>query len=199
MSPIRYILIFFFFWAAPAAHAVEILDAQVEKRGDRYHVFGSSLIQASPEFIYATLMDFDNFHKLAGGIKETRFVESEMPGEILGYTRIESCVLFFCRGADKLERIEAVPYSEIRAAAIPEESDFIINNSRWVLTRQGDATLLNYEAEFEPDFWLPPLISSWAIKRKLVASAESMGMRIEYLAQHGLTLGQIKDPDEEEK
>jgi len=190
-------LIFIAFLASPAAFAVEILDAQVEKKGDRYYVFGSSLVQATPEFIYATLMDFDNFHKLAGGIKETRFVESDRPGEILGYTRIESCVLFFCRRADKLERIEAVPYSEIRVEAIPAESDFIVNNSRWVLTRQGDATLLNYEAEFEPDFWLPPLISSWAIKRKLVDSAKSIGMNIEYLAQHGLTLAQIRDEEEE--
>jgi len=194
----RYILILIALLASPDGLAVEILDAQVEKKGDRYHVAGSSLIQATPEFIYATLMDFDNFHKLAGGIKETRFVASETPGEILGYTHIESCVLFFCRGADKLERIEATPYSEIRAEAIPEESDFIFNNSRWILTRQGDATVLKYEAEFEPDFWLPPLISTWAIKKKLVDSAESIGRRIEYLEQNGLTLAQVKEPAAEQ-
>jgi len=195
---IRYILIFIALSASSVTPAVEILDAQVKKQGDRFHVFGSSLIHASPEFIYATLMDFDNFHKLAGGIKETRFVESEVPGEILGYTRIESCVLFFCRGADKLERIEAVPYREIRTETIPEQSDFVFNHSRWIMTRQGDATLLNYEAEFEPDFWLPPLISAWALKRKLIASAESIGMRIEYLAENGLTLAQVKEPAAEQ-
>ena len=137
MKSIRYLLICIAFFGSPDAFSVEIVDARVEKKGDRYHVFGSSLVQASPEFIYATLMDFDNFHKIAGGIKETRFVQSESPDEILGYTRIESCVLFFCRGADKLERIEAVPYSEIRTEAIPEKSDFIVNNSRWTMERRG--------------------------------------------------------------
>lgn len=177
--------------------AVEIIDATVEKDGDRYHVYGSSLIQASPEFVYDTLMDFDNFHKIAGGIKETRFVDGEHPDEIYGYTLIESCVLFYCRKAEKLEKIDATPHSEIRTRVIPDKSDFVINDSRWTISRQGDATLLKYESEFEPDFWLPPLISAWAIKRKLVNSAETIGMRIEYLAQQGLTLAQIRDPNTE--
>ncbi len=174
--------------------AVEILDASVEKKDGIYHVVGSSLILASPEFIYATLMDFDNFHKIAGGITETRFVESEIPGELLGYTRIESCVLFFCRKAEKLERIFATPHTEIRTESIPENSDFKINNTRWILSPEGEVTRLTYEARFQPKFWLPPLISTWAIKRKLIDSAETIGLRIEYLAKHGLTLARIEEP-----
>jgi len=176
----------------PAA-AVEILDASVDKKDGVYYVIGTSLIQASPEFVYATLMDFDNFHKISNGIVETHFVASEVPGEVLGYTRIEACVLFFCRSAEKLERIEVTPNTEIRTEILPEHSDFVINNARWKLVGQGDVTRLTYEAEFQPDFWMPPLISTWAIKRKLVGSAESLGLRIEYLARNGLTLAQIEE------
>lgn len=193
----RFILIIFASLGCTAALAVDIVDARVDKQGPRYHVFGSSLIQASPEFIYQVLMDFDNFHKLAGGIKETHFVPGEHPGEVLGYTLIESCVLFFCRRAEKLERIEATPYSEIRAVVIPAQSDFVMKVSRWILEPQGDATLLSYEAEFEPDFWLPPLIGTWAIKRKLVESAQTIGMRIEFMAAKGLTLAEVRKAEGE--
>ncbi len=55
-------------------------------------------------------------------------------------------------------------------------------------------TRLTYEARFQPKFWLPPLISTWAIKRKLIDSAETIGLRIEYLAKHGLTLARIEEP-----
>lgn len=180
---------------AGQAMAVEIVDATVDRKDGRYYVSGISIIQASPEFVFQTIMDYDNFHKLAGGLAETRFVPSTVDGELLGYTRFESCLLFFCKTVEKLERIEATPHTEIRTEAFPEQSDFEINKTRWILTPEGDGTRLTYEAEFEPDFWMPPVIGSWAIRRKLVASAELIGLRIEYLAEHGLTLARIKDPD----
>jgi hypothetical protein len=183
--------------ASAAAPAVEILDSSVQKKDGRYHVVGTSLLQARPEFVFATLMDYDNFHKLAGGIVETRFVTSDVPGEVLGYTRIESCVLFFCRSAEKIERIEATPHREIRTYTIPERSDFEVNDTRWILTPKGDFTELTYEAVFKPKFWIPPLIDTWAIKRKMLASAENIGMRIEFMAQRGLTLERVREATED--
>ena len=180
---------------AKPAIAVEIVAANVDRKAGHYYVNGTSIVQATPELVYATLMDYDNFHKLASGLAETRFVDSEVAGEVLGYTRFESCVLFFCKTVVKLERIEATPYTDIKTIALPEQSDFVINEARWQLIPEGDATRLVYTAQFKPDFWMPPLIDTWAIKRKLIASAELIGLRIEYLANHGLTLAQLKDPD----
>ncbi|MGI9342202.1 MAG: SRPBCC family protein [Gammaproteobacteria bacterium] len=193
MRTTRFILISLALLASAGATAVEILDAVVTKKDGRYHVHGVSRIDASPEFIFATLMDFDNFHKISGGIGETRFVPSDVPGELLGYTRIEACVLFFCRKAEKVERIEGVPNTEIRTEIIPERSDFRFYESRWTIEPTDDGTIVTHDAEFEPDFWMPPLISTWAIKRKLVKSAEGIGLNLEYLQANGLTLAMIRE------
>ena len=197
MTHLRFVLTLVAVLASGPSWSVEILDAEVEKEDGVYHVIGSSIVDASPEFIYATLIDFDNFHKISSGIPETHFVESDVPGEVLAYTRIEACVLWFCRSAEKLERIEATPFREIRTYSIPAGSDFELNNTRWTLEEHGDGTQLTYEAEFKPDFWMPPLISNWAIKRKLIESAENIGLRIEYLESNGITLRQIADPPKE--
>ncbi|MFQ5634319.1 MAG: hypothetical protein ACE5G3_03175 [Gammaproteobacteria bacterium] len=194
MRRILSVLMFTTALTSGAGAAAEILQASVEKKDGIYHVFGVTLVKAPPEFIFATLMDFDHFHKISGGITETRFVESTVGGEVLGYTRIEACVLFFCRRAEKLERIEANPYREIRTVTIPEKSDFRFSETRWTLSRQNDRTRLTYEGKFIPDFWMPPLITVWAIKRRLISSAENIGMRIEYLAEHDLTLAQVREP-----
>jgi hypothetical protein len=45
----------------------------------------------------------------------------------------------------------------------------------------------------EPDFWMPPLISKWAIRYKLRKSAELIGMRIEYLEENGIALESISE------
>lgn len=175
---------------APAL-CVEILSVEVDKSGKRYHMLGESIIQAPPEFIYTTLMDYDNFHRLAGGIAETRYLQSDDPDELLGYTRIDSCVLFFCKSVEKVERIEATEFSEISTEAIPEQSDFVFNESRWLMEESESGTLVTYEAEIEPDFWMPPLITKWAIHYKLRKSAELIGLRIEYLLENDIALEDI--------
>lgn len=156
-------------------------------------MLGESIIEASPEFIYNTLMDYDNFHRIAGGIAETRYLESDDPDQLIGYTRIDSCVLFFCKSVEKVEQIHATAFSEIKTEVIPEQSDFVYNHSRWTLIEGEKGTYVTYEAEMEPDFWMPPLITKWAIRYKLRKSAELMGMRIEYLEKNGLTLDQITE------
>jgi hypothetical protein len=197
VTPIRIVLTFLTVLACVNAAAVEILDATVEKRDGVYYVVGTSIVQASPEFIFTTLMDMDHFYKITGGIKDTHFVPSDQPDELLAYTLIESCVLFFCRSAEKVDRMETDPYTEIRTFAIPERSDFTQHTARWILEPADDGTHLTYKAEFKPDFWMPPLISEWAIKRKLLETGEQIGIRIEYLAQRGLTLAQVQESEDE--
>jgi len=176
-----------------SAHCVELVEVRVDVEDGRYHVFGQSRIDASPEFIYATLMDYDNFHKLAEGIADTGYLPPDESGRLLAYTQFKSCVLFFCKTIEKTERIEGNPHDSIHTQAIPELSDFIFNKSDWLIERVGDETILTYSAEFEPDFWIPPLIGPWAVRRKLIQTAELIGMRIEWMYERGLTLSQVQE------
>ena len=187
----RWICLLIFICAS--ANGVEVLNVQVNADGKRYHLLGESIIQATPEFIFDTLMDYDNFYHLAGGIAETRFIESENSGELLGYTRIDSCVLFFCKSVEKVETIHATAFSEISTEVIPERSDFVFNKSRWLIEYSDEGTRVTYEAELQPDFWMPPLITKWAIKYKLRKSAELIGLRIEYLENNGIALKDIAE------
>ncbi len=172
---------------------LDLVQVTVDVDDGQYRVLGRSRIEASPEFVYATLMDFDNFHKLAPGIAATRFLPPEPSGERRAYSRFESCVLLFCKTVEKIEAIDGHPFDSISARAIPELSDFVFNDSNWLIEAVGDATLLTFTAEFEPDFWIPPLIGPWAVRRKLVQTAELIGMRIEWMAERGLTLADVRE------
>ncbi|MAF82924.1 MAG: hypothetical protein CL797_02330 [Chromatiales bacterium] len=176
-----------------SANSVEIIEIKVDVIDGRYHVFGQSRVDAAPEFIYETLIDYDNFHKLADGIAITNFLPLDETGRLLAYSRFESCVLFFCKTIEKHEYIEGNPHDSINVQTIPERSDFSFNESRWLIEKTGDTTLLTYESEFEPDFWIPPLIGPWAIRRKLAWTAELIGSRMEWMYARGLTLSQISE------
>lgn len=172
---------------------LDLVQVTVDVDDGQYRVQGRSRIRATPEFVYATLMDFDNFHKLADGIAETYFLPPTPSGEQRAYSRFESCVLFFCKTVEKVEAIDGRAFDSVRTRAIPELSDFVFNESHWMIEAVGDVTLLHFTAEFEPDFWIPPLIGPWAVRRKLVRTAELVGMRIEWMAERGLTLADVSE------
>lgn len=175
------------------ANAVEVIEITVDVSDGRYRVFGQSKIAAPPEFVFSILMDYDNFHKIANGIDETKFLPSDESGDLLAYTRYKSCVLVFCKTIEKVERIDSHPHDLIHVQAIAERSDFVFSEARWIIEAAGDETLLTYEAEFEADFWIPPFIGPWAVRRKLVHTAELIGMRIEWMHERGLTLAQVRE------
>jgi hypothetical protein len=176
----------FFCWTP--TQAVEVFNVTVQVDGDVYHLRGESIIEAPADFIFEILMDYENFHRIASGIAETRFVEPTEDGVPMGYTRIDSCVWFFCRKFEKVETIQAAAPTWIHTEAVPEESDFKINNTTWALEAVDGGTLVTYAADMDPAFWVPPLIGPWVLKNKLAESAETIGIRIEYLLQTGQPL-----------
>lgn len=177
---------------APAI-GLELLQFDVDVRDGRYHVYGQSRIEAGSELVYSVLMDYDNFHKLASGIAETYYLPPDDAGRLEAYTRFETCILFFCRSVEKVERIVATPGARIDVEAIPEHSDFVIFESSWIIEQETGTTKLTFQAQFEADFWVPPLIGPWAVKRKLANTAELIGTRVEFLSANNLTLDDVSD------
>jgi hypothetical protein len=47
----------------------------------------------------------------------------------------------------------------------------------------------------DPAFWVPPLIGPWVLKNKLAESAETIGIRIEYLLATGQSLSDFSSQE----
>jgi hypothetical protein len=200
MHPVRLLLLFgSLLLPLHQARAAEMEYIDMWEVGDRYHLRSESLIDAPPSLVLSTLLDYENFYRLSGGIKETRYIEPDVDGVPRAYTRVESCVLFFCRSLEKVERVIVHAPDEIELEVDPERSDFIYNHSRWSIKPEGKGTRLGYEMVMEPSFWIPPLIGPWAIKRKLASSALTMAGRLERMARTGQSLQDLSiryDPSE---
>ena len=177
--------------AARVVYGVEIHQLDVSQQEGGYRLLAESSIAAPREYIHAVLEDFEHFHRLTGGISETRFVDASDGDEQLGYTRIESCVWFFCTTIERVERIESDAPVLFRTRAIAERSDFDSYESEWRLVDEAGGTRIFFSAAMEPDFWVPPVIGNWAIRVKLEDTALQMGKSIEYLYANGLTLADL--------
>ncbi len=178
---------------ASIATATEIHSLVVTAHQGRYDMSAETSIAATPEYIHQVLVDFDNFHRLADGIAETKFIREADSDEQLGYTLIKSCVWFFCKSFERLERFQSEPPDKLVTVAIPERSDFEDYRTEWRLAAEAEGTRLSVSASMKPKFWIPPLIGNWAIRRKLELTAEQLGVNIEYLYAEGLTLAALPD------
>ena len=151
----------------------------------RYQVVADTHLDASPDAIYTVLTDFDHdrYQKISDIYKESSYLPPDTDGTPLVYTRVEGCLLLFCRSMRRVERLEVMEPKFIRATALPERSDFKYSRAEWRLEPEGDGTHLVYKMEMEPAFWLPPFVGPWFLKRTLLQGAPNAVERIEELAQ----------------
>ncbi len=175
-----------------SSHAAEMLYMKLWEENNQYHLRSSSTIKAPPELIFNALVDYNNFYRLSGGIKETRYLVPDPDGTPVAFTVVESCVLFFCKQVKKTERVMIKSTNEIVLELDPARSDFKFMHSRWTINKYGKHSLLTYDMDMQPDFWIPPLIGIWAIERKFHTSAMNIARRLEEMAANNTPLRDFK-------
>lgn len=168
--------------------AADIRSIQMLHEDGRYTVHAETFLTAAPQLVYSVLLDYDNFSRLSESITESRWLDDTSNHLPLAYTRIDSCVAFFCRKLEKVETVELIGEREIRTAALPGRSDFRYHRARWRVAAAEGGSIIYYELEMEPDFWVPPLVGPWAIKRKASQSALKIAERLEYMSRNGIAL-----------
>jgi hypothetical protein len=168
--------------AARLAVPADLRAIEVEREDDRYSLRSEAYFAANRADLYRVLTNYDLFEQFSSAYVETRNVEEDEQGRPRFFTRMQGCVLLFCRSFVRHGYLLLTPKSEIVAVAEPEDSDFNYSRERWRLQTEGEGTLLIYDFEMEPGFWVPPVIGPYVIKRSLRAGGSDAIDRIEALA-----------------
>jgi hypothetical protein len=160
-------------------------SVDVSRQRDRYRVVADTHLDASPEAVYKVLLDFDGdrYQRISEIYKESSYLPPDLDGTPLVYTRVEGCLMRFCRSMRRVERLEVVTPQFIRSRTVPERSDFKYSLSEWTFVAEGTGTRVTYSMEMEPNFWLPPFVGPWFLKRTLLRGAPDAIDQIEALAQ----------------
>jgi len=169
--------------ALAAAATIDTFDVQKQKGIYRFEAHAR--LDATRESIYAVITDFDDnaYSRISRSYKESRYLEPAEDGTPIVYTRMEGCMKRHCISFARTERLETEAPRWIKSTALPELSDFKHAMSEFVLEPDGDGTKIAYRTEIEPDFFVPPLIGPWFLKRTVSKGALSALTRIESLAR----------------
>lgn len=166
--------------------AAELLEFEFERDRQRYEVVSSAYIDVPPEGVYIVLTDYAQLHRVSSLVVESANLGLDKAGRQLVYTHNKGCLAMFCRSLEKVEHLEAEPYSLITTTALPERSDVAYSHSEWRLRKEGRGTRLDYHLITDINFWVPPVIGNYVLSRWLKKGAARAIKRIEYYAWHEL-------------
>jgi len=165
-----------------SAGAAELRSVEVNRVEGRYKLTSQIWFDTKVDSIYRVFLNYDLASRFTSFIVEARNLEPDANGQRRFYIRNHGCVWFFCRSFERIGHVEHERLLFIRSTADPEDSDFHFSQEEWRFQQEGGGTLVAYDFEFEPKFWIPPLIGPYILQRKLARdSAESIN-RIEFIA-----------------
>jgi len=151
-----------------AITAAQLDHVTVTKEGDRYVLEGAVQLEATTSAVYRVITDYDALENLDKGIAESRLIERVSDTVALVYTKMKGCILLFCRKVERIERVEEISATEIRAVVVPDsDTDVRYENSSWELSPHESGTRVVYRTEVEPDFWIPAVIGPAVIRNVL--------------------------------
>jgi hypothetical protein len=143
--------------ACGAVQALKVEQLESRYEAGRYLITVQVVLDAAPSAVGAVLKDYEAYPVLDPSIRSSERVGVEPDGTILLRTRIQACEGLFCRRVMRVERIAEAPDS-LLATVIPGRSEVRRGVTRTSWQAQDGGTLVNYHAEFEPDFWVPAVI-----------------------------------------
>ncbi len=158
-------------------------DVTVDRVDGVYTMRSEVWFDASIEQIFGVFLDWELSTKFSSVIVESRNLEPDDQGRRGYYSRNRACLWFYCRSFERYGFVEHKPLEFIEAMADPERSDFHISNERWEFRAEDRGTIVVYDLEMKPKFFIPPLIGPIIMKRRLRKGGADAIDRIEAIAQ----------------
>ena len=157
---------------------------RLESRYDvgTFHVLLVALLDAPPASIGAVLKDYEDYPRLDPRIRTSERIGSGRGGEVLLRTLLHACEGIFCRDVTRVERVAEGPDS-LAATIVPQGSEVRRGTTLTRWQAYGSGTRVTYEAEFEPDFWVPAIIGRRFVAHGLRDSTLELFTNIEARAR----------------
>ena len=169
--------------AAAAAGAAEP-DVSVTRDGDLYSIHMQAQLGLAAATVHDTFARFENLPRINPAVEQVQRRPGPADATRL-YTQVRVCVAFFCTRMHQVQDIRSTAHDgsyDIDARVLPEQSDLKRGSAHWHIAPCGAGSCLDFAANLEPDFWVPPLIGPWLIQRKLKEEARVTVRGIERVA-----------------
>lgn len=180
-TAVRFLLIFVA--SVQFATAAEIRSIALQYEDGRYSMVSVAWFDAGIDETFDVFSTWDYSTQFSDAVVEGRDVDPDPSGRPGYFVINQGCILFFCKSMVRQGHVEKQHNQDLHAVADPRVSDFQLFDESWEFSEEGGGTSVLYKLEMVPDFWVPPAIGPYLIKRKLRNKGGDALDRIENLAQ----------------
>jgi len=167
--------------ASAGAHSLSTIE--ISEDSGVYRVRMVMLVHAPARYVSSVLTDYKYIYRLNPSITLSEILPSPRSGTVRVKTRMQGCILFFCRDVDRVEEVREVNAGHLQAVIIPQQSDFTSGSADWHIQPLGDNSRIVYEAQLVPAFFIPPVIGSYFVKRTFADAVITSFTRLECIAR----------------
>ena len=167
---------------APLVQAVKVHAVSASQQGAAYLVEVDALVNVPESRARRLLTDYNHLGRINPDIKRSEILLTRGPGDYRVRTVSEVCVWFYCKRLHQVQDVIEAQDGSITATVLPEQSDFRYGVARLNLWQEPDGARVLIRGELEPDFWIPPVIGPWVVKRKLISEALDTVRNLERVA-----------------
>lgn len=168
---------------AHCVSAAEMRSVDVQYEDGRYSMESVAWFDAGIDETFDVFRTWDYSSEFSSVVVEARDLDPDPSGRPGYFVRNNGCILFFCKTMVRQGYVEAQHNRDLRAVAVPQVSDFRLFEESWEFVEERGGTRVRYKLLMEPDFWVPPAIGPYLIKRKLLSDGADALDRIEGIAQ----------------
>lgn len=172
------------------AVAADLRNVTVDRVDGHYLMHSETWFDVPVEQMFGVMLDYDLSTQFSSVIEEARNVEPDDQGRPQFYSLYKACILFFCVSFERNGYVVSDPNKMIMAISNPETSDFDYSKEIWLFESVDGGTILTYDVDMKPSFWIPPVIGPYYIKKKLKNSSADAIDRIEEIGKKWPDVGE---------
>jgi hypothetical protein len=167
----------------PLARAADLAELKVSEREGVYRISVVMQVQAPAQHVQRVLTDYPRIYRLNPSITDSEILPSPADGVVRVRTRMLDCIAFFCKEIDRVEDVRETAPGGLLATTVPALSSFKSGNAKWQVLGSGERSQVTYQAQMEPDFYIPPLVGSHFVKKLIRRATVASLERIECIAR----------------
>jgi len=159
-----------------------VSELEVSAHGGYYRLHTVLHSRFDRKTLWRFIDDFSQLPRINGAVKSVRSLPAYFSGIRRVRLKTRACVWFFCKTLHHVQDLVYTDRFSVLAIIVPGMSDYKAGWALWRLTANPAGSTLTIDLVLVPDFWIPPLIGPYLIKRKLRSEARETLQGLERLA-----------------
>ncbi len=170
------------------ALCADIKTIEIKKEKNLYHIHINATVHADFDKVISIITDYENLPLINPYLKQSKLLDTPEDERSTVNMLTEICVLFVCYNIRHVQTFHFVEDGILFSRIIPEKSNFQAGWMRWEIkeidsNRIYPVTRIILDIEMVPDFFVPPVIGPYQIKKIMLEMTRATILNLEKKAK----------------